>query len=1022
MSDATPGPPPAGLGRELHTEAERGADPRQGSEQAFLTRLLGSLPYPVSYIDADLVYRQCNAAAAATVGRTPEQIIGKTVASVVGADSEVIALLRQVLESGESYSGTLDFTPPGSARTSRYRVSYVPDTDGDGRAVGVLTDVVDVTELSESERRFRTLFESMIEGVALHELVYEGEQAVDYRILEVNAAFEAQTGLSAGAVQGRLASELYGTGEAPYLDEYASVVESGHSISFETYFAPLDRRFRIGVMGPAPGHFATIFEDVTERRVAEEALRESEERYRLLHDTMLQGVVYQDADGTIVSMNPAAKRILGKEPEDFLGSTSVGEEHYTLREDGTVFPGVEHPAMVALRSGQPVPDVLMQVYNPCEARYRLISIQAVPLFRPGEERPYQVYTVFDDVTERKHAEEALREGEARYRSLFSTMQEAFFVGEVITDEAGAARDYRIVEANQAMEAQTGVPLEHYIGNTALGMYPDLDPFWVKTYGRVALTGEPIRFDHYVPQQGRHYDVMAYQAGPRHFAALFLDVTEQKRAEEALRSQAEMLDLSHDAIIVWQPGGTIESWNRGAEELYGFSKAEALGHVSHDLLSTMRQRPWPQIEATLREQGHWEGEVRHHAKDGREIIVSTRHQLVRGGDGVERVLETNRDVTEHRLAETERELLLEAAGALNKPVALADVLDTLARITLEVGGHRRVVISLWQEEPGCLTVARSRGEAALADGMAVAIEDLSAPARRAIENDEALLIDYDAMEPDRRGMGDRYASHLALDVPLFFGGRFVGLLATDDPGERREFSDRQIRLINGIAAHAAVAIESARAYEAETAAQREQAAQEERSRLARDLHDSVTQALFAATLKAEALTLADESLQSRTSSVAEEVRRLNRGALAEMRTLLLELRGDPLESVPIAQLLRQLVEAAEGRAGVDVQLTVRGDAQAPPVLHGAIYRIVQEALNNITRHARAAKAWVDLGLEPDVVHLLVGDDGCGFEPGVSDPTHMGLRSMRERAEDAGARFDIVTELGGGTEITVDWQRD
>ena len=507
--------------------------------------------------------------------------------------------------------------------------------------------------------------------------------------------------------------------------------------------------------------------------------------------------------------------------------------------------------------------------------------------------------MFDDVTESRRAEEALREGEARYRSLFSTMQEAFFVGEVITDEAGAARDYRIIEANHAMEAQTGVLLDRYIGNTALDMYPDLDPFWVRTYGRVALTGEPVRFDHYVPQQGRHYDVMAYQAGPRHFAALFLDVTEQKRAEEALRSQAEMFDLSHDAIIVWQPEGTIESWNRGAEELYGFSREEALGRVSHDLLTTMHQRPWPQIQAALREQGRWEGEVQHRAKDGREIVVSTRHQLIRGIDGVERVLETNRDVTEHRLAETERELLLEAAGALNKPVALADVLDTLARITLEVGGHSRVVISLWQEELGCLTVARSRGVSALADGMTVAIEDLSAPARRAIEKDEMLVIDYDAMEPSRRGMGDRFTSHLALDVPLFFGGRFVGLLATDDPGERREFSDRQIRLIKGIAAHAAVAIENARTNEAETTAQVHQAAQEERSRLARDLHDSVTQALFAATLKAEALTLADDSLESRASSVAEEVRRLNRGALAEMRTLLLELRGEPWRTCPSA---------------------------------------------------------------------------------------------------------------------------
>ncbi len=189
---------------------------------------------------------------------------------------------------------------------------------------------------------------------------------------------------------------------------------------------------------------------------------------------------------------------------------------------------------------------------------------------------------------------------------------------------------------------------------------------------------------------------------------------------------------------------------------------------------------------------------------------------------------------------------------------------------------------------------------------------------------------------------------------------------------------------------------------------ERAAQQERARLARDLHDSVTQSLFAAALKAEALTFADDSPSSGTTQAAEEVRRLSRGALAQMRTLLLELRGEPLEEVPIGQLFRHLVEAAEGRASIDVRLTIHGDGQLPRTLHVPVYRITQEALSNITRHARASKAWVDLSAEADAVRLIVGDDGCGFEPSDFDPTHMGLRSMRERASEAGAQFDIVTE--------------
>ena len=166
--------------------------------------------------------------------------------------------------------------------------------------------------LRASEERFRALFLNSAEGVALHELIYEADVPVDYVILDVNPAFERQTDVPAASVVGRRASEAYGTAEAPYLAEYAEVADSGTPCSFEAYFEPLGRYFRITALSLEGERFATVFEDVTERKRAEETLRESEERFRLLHDTMLQGVVYQDADGTIVTMNPAAERILGE--------------------------------------------------------------------------------------------------------------------------------------------------------------------------------------------------------------------------------------------------------------------------------------------------------------------------------------------------------------------------------------------------------------------------------------------------------------------------------------------------------------------------------------------------------------------------------------------------------------------------------------------------------------------------------------------------------------------------------------
>jgi PAS domain S-box-containing protein len=154
--------------------------------------------------------------------------------------------------------------------------------------------------------------------------------------------------------------------------------------------------------------------------------------YERLFYTMQQGVVYQDADGTIVSMNPAAERILGKTRAEFLGQSSVSVEHDTLREDGSPFPGMEHPAMVALRTGREVCGVLMQVYNPREQRYRCIKIDATPLFHEGEDTPYQVYTIFEDISERRKAEHALRQNREWLRVTLTSIGD----GVIATDVQG----------------------------------------------------------------------------------------------------------------------------------------------------------------------------------------------------------------------------------------------------------------------------------------------------------------------------------------------------------------------------------------------------------------------------------------------------------------------------------------------------------------------------------------------------------------------------------------------------------
>lgn len=255
-------------------------------------------------------------------------------------------------------------------------------------------------------------------------------------------------------------------------------------------------------------------------------------------------------------------------------------------------------------------------------------------------------------------------------------------------------------------------------------------------------------------------------------------------------------------------------------------------------------------------------------------------------------------------------------------------------------------------------------------------------------------------------------------PLTSAGATVGAI-TLYSGLAHYFDEEEVHLLTALAEDFSFALEAAEVARERAAA--EEALHRERGRLARDLHDSVTQALFAVSLKAESLTAGREAeLSPAVAEVAREVQRLSRGALAQMRTLLLELRGDALEEVPVSQLLSCAVEAAEARTSTTLRLHIAGDARLPAALHVAIYRITQEALNNVVRHARAAHAWVELHLEPGHVHLLIRDDGCGFDPSVHDPSRLGLTSMRERALEADADFHVVSEVDGGTVVTVDWR--
>jgi signal transduction histidine kinase len=212
---------------------------------------------------------------------------------------------------------------------------------------------------------------------------------------------------------------------------------------------------------------------------------------------------------------------------------------------------------------------------------------------------------------------------------------------------------------------------------------------------------------------------------------------------------------------------------------------------------------------------------------------------------------------------------------------------------------------------------------------------------------------------------------------------------------------------------------------------EQAVTSERNRLARELHDAVTQTLFSASLIAEALPVTWDNNIEEGRLLLKELRRMSRGALAEMRTLLMELRPSAVVDVSLEDLLCQLGEAVTGREGIPVELEIEGRCQLPADVHITLYRITQEALNNVVKHARASKVLIRLSCSPgylfhdDIenpqqIELSITDDGQGFDPDRKLPEHLGLEIMHERAHSIGASLKINSLPGQGAEISVFWE--
>ena len=257
-------------------------------------------------------------------------------------------------------------------------------------------------------------------------------------------------------------------------------------------------------------------------------------------------------------------------------------------------------------------------------------------------------------------------------------------------------------------------------------------------------------------------------------------------------------------------------------------------------------------------------------------------------------------------------------------------------------------------------------------------------------------------------------HGGLGVPIRADGRVIGAM-TFFSRQPRQLERDLLRVLDTVGSQIGLFIERKRAEQAERKQARTVAAMEERQRLARDLHDSVTQSLFSASVIAEMLPMLWERKPEQVQPSLAELHHLTRDALTEMRALLVELRPPALAHGDLGELLRNLTDTLKSRAKLRVILETQVCGVLPADEQIALYRITQEALNNISKHAGASLVSVCLAADGEYLKLTIEDDGTGFDTTGSRPNHFGLEVMRERADSIEATLTVESAIGSGTRL-------
>jgi len=387
-----------------------------------------------------------------------------------------------------------------------------------------------VEELRKSEEKYRSLFDLVDEGFCIIEMIFDVEgKPVDYLFLETNRAFERQTGMHDAT--GKRMREFVPNHEEHWFEIYGAIAKTGEPRRFTQTAKPLIGGwydvYAFPYGGPNSNKVAILFNDITERKRAEKALRENEEKFRVALRSSPTAVFQQDLNlryTWVYQPHPhfTPEGLLGKRDEDVLDP-----------QDAAPITALKQRALAEQRPLQG--DVVIWVNgNPF---YYTLSVE--PLY-DTRGMLIGISGASTDITERKRAEEALRESEAKYHRLFDSMAEAFELMELIYKN-GKPVDYIFLDVNPTWERMTGLKKEQVLGRKASEAVGSVESYWPEAMDRALKTGEIIQIENYRVALDKWYSVNMWKFSETVCGVTITDMTESKKAQEALRTANETLE-------------------------------------------------------------------------------------------------------------------------------------------------------------------------------------------------------------------------------------------------------------------------------------------------------------------------------------------------------------------------------------------------------------------------------------------------------------------------------------------------